>query len=700
MKNNKRLSWLKKAEPAYKKKIHRKERGKGFFGHIKNKLILSFMIPVCLIILLGIISYKLAAANSIKNYEKNTLQTLNMVGDYINLGMESIKDLTTQYLADDDLGKYFKGIYSEDSAGYTESYRSISKKVTSKKLSDKFIQSIHIVSPKAEVITTDNTSLSGEELYQGILETKEGSLLNEDRNKALWISEGDYLDQSLKLRKSDYALRYMRSFVNFDGFIIVDLKTKVIQDIYSNLDYGEQCYFGFIAEDGSELIYPQNSEIQFKDAMNKEKDMDADGYYYTDYKGQNYLFCYSKVGTTGAIVTALIPKSEMVKQVSEIKFVTFGVVILASVIALLITFFMSKGIGDTISLLIKKLNLAAKGDLTVNLETKREDEFADLTDSISKMLNNNRNLIKHVSEISEKVKTSAGKVENISMQFVNETRNISNSMNEIGLGMEQQADDSSECLVQMDELSMKIETVYGNTTDVGQLASKTRLNVKENMTIMNELRDKAKDTNEITGQIIKDIHELEDTSTAIRTVIDLLDGIADQTSLLSLNASIEAARAGEAGRGFSVVAEEIRKLAEQSLNASREIRNMIDDTQTCVNTVVTSSNMAKEIINQQEAAVSNALNGSDSMNQDISLFIDKIKDIMESIQIVENNKKTVLSAIQNISAIIEETVAASEEVNSVIESQVNSADHLNNAFHELNGYAAELNESIGAFKLN
>lgn len=675
-----------------------KAKGRGFFNHIKNKLILSFMILVCLIVILGIVSYNLAAANSIKNYEQSTSQTINMVGDYINLGMDSIKDLSIQYLADDDLGKYFKGAYSEDSLRYNDAYKSISKEITSRKLSDKFIQSIHIISPKAEVITTGNTSLSGDELFQGLLETKEGAILNEDHNKELWISEGSYLDEVLELKKSDYVLRYMRSFVNFKGFIIVDLKSKAILDIYSKLNYSDNCYFGFISEDGSELMYPDDKNIQMRAAMNKDINLDNNGYYYTYYKGQNYLFCYSKVGTTGAMVTALIPKSEMVKQISEIRIITIAVVLLASVIALLITFFMSRGIGDTISLLIKKLNLAADGDLTVNLETKRKDEFADLINSVSQMLNNNRKLIKNVSEISTKVEKSAGIVEDISMQFISETKNISSSITEIEIGMQQQADDSTECLTQMDELSMKIDTVYGNTTEVGQIAAKTQLNLDRNITIMNELKSKTKDTNEITEQIINDIQELEHTSIAIRTVIDVLDSIADQTNLLSLNASIEAARAGEAGRGFSVVAEEIRKLAEQSSKASNEIRNMIDDTQARVKTVVTSSNIAKETISQQEIAVLNTLDVFDSMNQDVNLFIDKIKDIMKYIQIIQSNKKTVLSAVQNISAIIEETVASSEEVNNVVEVQLDSANNLNDAFNELDSYATELNQSIGAFK--
>jgi methyl-accepting chemotaxis protein len=111
-----------------------------------------------------------------------------------------------------------------------------------------------------------------------------------------------------------------------------------------------------------------------------------------------------------------------------------------------------------------------------------------------------------------------------------------------------------------------------------------------------------------------------------------------------------------------------------------------------------SSNIARETINQQETAVTNALDGFDLMKQDIGQFVAKIEEIMKYTQIIENNKITVLSAIQNISAIIEETIASSEEVKYVVETQLSAADHLHTESRELNDYAADLNQSIGMFK--
>jgi hypothetical protein len=122
-KNTGKSSLLKKISFGVKKVINRKEKGRGFFNLIKNKLILSFMTLVCLIIILGFVSYQLAASNSIKNYERSTSQTLNMVGENINQGMDSIKDLSVQYLADDDLGSKLEYRQGDNQSAGNGSYQ-------------------------------------------------------------------------------------------------------------------------------------------------------------------------------------------------------------------------------------------------------------------------------------------------------------------------------------------------------------------------------------------------------------------------------------------------------------------------------------------------------------------------------------------------------------------------------------------------
>ncbi|SHO52675.1 methyl-accepting chemotaxis protein [Anaerocolumna xylanovorans] len=684
-------------------KIKRKEKNAagGIFNKIRYKLIVSFMLPIAFIIILGVVSYKVASNNIISNYKTNVSQMLGMTSDYINFGLQSSRDLSVQYLSDNELAKYLRGRYSKNSPDYLEVYKNFKTELLSKRMADSFIENIHLLTPNAEIIsTTEKASQTDQgDLYEKLMDTKEGSLIKDNPKAELWLSSLKELDDSFRLKTSEYSLRYMRAFVDFDGLIIVDISSSAIQDTLGKLKFGKNSYYNFVTEDGKNLIYPASDNNAISDFVEKEVAKNYEGCYFTVLKGKEYLFCRSEIGTTGAVVTALIPKSQILKQVMRIRIITFIVVLIASVIALIVTIIISGGIGGTISSIIDKLGKVAEGDLTVAIKTNRRDEFHDLVHSMMDMIGNNRKLIENIRNISRKVEKTSNKVEDTTMYFINETSNISKSISEIEQAMQQQAGDSSECLKQMDDLSEEIGQIYAITKEVNQLIIDINNNIDHNIIMFADLKEKAKDTNQITIKVIDEVQELNKTSMAIRKVLEVLNYIAEQTNLLSLNASIEAARVGAAGRGFTVVADEIRNLSNQSMEASKEIEKLIGDVQNHINKVVNSSFTAKEIVEHQELAVNNVLDCFQLMNKDLYEFINKVNIIQNKIGVVESSKQIVLSALESMSAIMQETVASSEEVNRVTEKQLSYADNLHLAFDELCSHALDLNVSIEVFEI-
>jgi methyl-accepting chemotaxis protein len=270
-------------------------------------------------------------------------------------------------------------------------------------------------------------------------------------------------------------------------------------------------------------------------------------------------------------------------------------------------------------------------------------------------------------------------------------------MNEIEQGINQQAKDAEECLVQMDSLSQKIEVVSENTREIGQVAEVTRKSVEEGTVVSQELNAQTRSTIEITTGIINDIEKLAEKSSSIHKIINVINDIANQTNLLSLNASIEAARAGEHGKGFAVVASEIRTLAEQSKNSVNDIKKIIGSIQEDTKYVAETARKAEQVLQFQENAVKNTTDSYQNINESVERLVVFLRYITDNVANIEEARVSTLAAIENISAVLEEIAASSNNVNQTSSEQLNAVESLNKSATKLNSNADYLVREVQKF---
>lgn len=203
----------------------------------------------------------------------------------------------------------------------------------------------------------------------------------------------------------------------------------------------------------------------------------------------------------------------------------------------------------------------------------------------------------------------------------------------------------------------------------------------------------------MANEINSDICELNDSSKEIEKIIEVIKSISDQTSLLSLNASIEAARVGESGKGFAVVANEIKKLSDQSKEATMMIANIVNNIQNKTRSTVKLVEKANDIFNEQEKSVNNtdsAFRNIIESTENISLQIENVIDLMND---VNSYKERTIEAVENISVLAEESSAATEEVLASVEEQNESSQELASLSNELYESIQVLNESMLTFKI-
>ncbi len=679
-----------------------------FFSTLRFRLIASFFIPITCIIVLGVASFQKASTGIKDNYKISTADSINMASEYMRFGFQNVLATSNQYASDNALTQYLSN--TGDMLELSSTKSSYSKSISSRKTTDEFIGNIYIISDTAFSMSTTQLKFSG--FYAGLSETEIGKYLKENPMKIVWDGQDEYLDNKLMTEPSDYIMRIIRGFGRLDSVLIIDIKAEAINKILADLTIDKSGILGVITPDGKEILANTQSEGESIEKEDSAPVFTSETFYQEaltqterngskeiHYKGAPYLFLYSKIGDTGAMICVLMPQATIDKQADSIKQITLIIVVIACILALLTALLLSMGIDRTIRGINSRLKLAAKGDFTVTFTSKRKDEFHILTEEIQETFQNVNTLIKQVKASSSEVQLSSSDLSRTSEQFLTSAENISNAMNEIEQGINQQAKNAEECLNQMDSLSQRIELVSDSTKEIGQIADNTKKRIIEGTSATDELNQQTSSTITITTDIIHEIEKLAVKSSSINNIINVINDIANQTNLLSLNASIEAARAGEYGKGFAVVASEIRTLAEMSKSSVNDIKKIINSIQADTAGVVEIAKRAENVLTLQESAVRNTTESYQDIHESVEKLVVFLNYITENISNINDARISTLEAVESISAVLEEIAASSNNVNQVSTDQLTAVSSLNESVTTLSTNADHLVRTVQKFTI-
>lgn len=671
---------------------------------IRVKLFAGLLVPVILLGLYGIISYQKSKNAIISNYERSTEDTIIAVSDYISFGLQAIEDKTMELYFDTNIQKYFSSTDDINSYENINISSTIEKNITVAKGINSFISEIHLFGKTGKSISTVAKSVN--DLYSSFASSDILKKMDDEKRAFTWVGEHRELDEKLTAGKygtDHYAFSIVREMDGRKGYIMIDVSKEQILEIFNKFDVGDGGILGFVTGDGREILTGTEEQNIFTGSDHYQNAVIGEavnGYSYVNYQGLDYLFLFSKVGDTGAMICTLIPQKTIVKQVSDIRTLNFAFVTVAIILAIITVVLLAGGISSAVNSLRKSILQASKGDLTTSFDTKRKDEFLILSNGIANMMDNMRKLIGEVQEVGSKVSDSAGGLYNTSEDLLTATKDISKTIDDIEQGIVQQAGDTENCLMQMSGLSEKMSEVYDSTMEIDKIAKYTEQVAGEGLVIIDELSRKASETSNVTQDVIQKVQEFEMQSKNISGFVNIINEIASQTNLLSLNASIEAARAGESGRGFAVVAEEIRKLADQSMQAVNQIQSIVKEIRIKTQDTVNAAKHAEDIVQSQTVALDKTVSVFNNINIHVKDLSNNLDHITDAIKNIDHAKKVTLDAIQNISAVSEQTAAASEEVSATALCQIDFVERLKQAALELANDAKKLEKAISIFKIS
>ncbi len=342
---------------------------------------------------------------------------------------------------------------------------------------------------------------------------------------------------------------------------------------------------------------------------------------------------------------------------SLILMLIFGVGIVATTISVSV-------LVKEIKLVTAKLNRLADGELTVTVENKllrRGDEIGDIANSVEK-------LVRSLSEIVVEIKAAATGLDEISQGFsgsfgkmANNIGSVDTAVEEMATGSTQQAQDTSDVGNKISNMGDAVESTALNAEQLAGNTDKMRdynRSVEDTLVELIRISDETKDAFDV---VYEQTNMTNQSAQDIQSAADIITDIADQTNLLSLNASIEAARAGEHGKGFAVVADEIRKLAEQSAESASRITTIIAMLITNSNTTVDTMKHVTEAMEKQEEELGRTRTVFGNLNKEIGEVSGAVDNIRGEISKINDLKSDILNAVQNLASIAQQNAASTQE---------------------------------------
>lgn len=678
---------------------------------IRNKIVVCFLVPIVFMVIIGVSAYQKSAEGLSEKFTDSTLQTMRMATENLNMSCDFIRSEGLKYAYDDDLRKYFLGMFEDNPVDKLNFLTSTKSNLLSVQTSNPFISHMHII-PKKGVNLLSTKLSSG---VDGFLDEYKEDVASGEGRRSIpqWIDSHSVLDEKVTETEKDYIMAFEMMSQSNNACVVIDIKPSAITDFMEEIDIGDGSIIGFVTPGGRELVV-ENVEEGKESVLPEEGNVFSGQEYYTavmdeavadagtaevDFQGEKYLFIYSHSADIGFTTCALVPMRVVTSQATEIRNMTIGLVILACVIVVIVGIFITAGIENNMRRISRRFGDVAKGDLTVTVSAKGHDEFQDLAGSATNMITNTKKLVNQVSNATGELEVSAQNVGQASELIHEYSQDITRAIGEINEGMEEQSRHAQECVEKTDILSNEIQEVSHVVERVEKLVGETEGMINKGMEIVQVLGDRAGETTQMTVKVSESIESLRKESEIINSFVATITEITEQTNLLSLNASIEAARAGEAGRGFAVVAEEIRKLADDSAKAAGEIRNNVANITAQTQNSVESASQAKAMVELQTKAVEEVIAVFREMQERMGQLIEGLKDIVVSTEKADGERSAAVAAVKNISDIIEETAGSAETVNDVANKLLNHVEKLSTTASVLDENMEGLKNEISVFKI-
>ncbi len=423
--------------------------------------------------------------------------------------------------------------------------------------------------------------------------------------------------------------------------------------------------------------------------------------------GEKYYACYAPLKDSGDKVIGMVfagkPVTEVQALINERTSHIVIVELVMIVLAIIVIFLLTKGIQVGLQAAEKAVHGLSNGDLTVAVESKamrRNDELGDMAKGVAVLMNQLLEVVNHIRTSSEQLLKSGTDLSNMATQTSSTADDISKAIEEISQGAVSQADEIERASHEVDTMGQLIGHIADNVAELDQGTQEIKGSSDRSIDIIRDLTESNDRSMEAVRHISRQVNATNESALKIRAAVDLITSIAEETNLLSLNASIEAARAGEQGRGFAVVAGQIQKLAEQSNESAGSIADIIGELLKDSENSVQVMEEVQKIMNEQQEKLQATRKQIAEVGDGISGAAQAAGMIRQQTEHCNSARANVADVISNLSAISEQNAASTEETTASMEEMNAAINLLAESARQLQELSKSLEEDVSFFRVD